>query len=124
MAVRLTRPEYLLKFLQYDLDLETLKKVFPEDYGLIYCSYNTLQKLRLEHDIEIRPEDIISAESNLESMSVSIEFTKKTLAKQVKDSGVDFIRGVRDYGANIILKGKGSSVFFTFEFVNDEESKD
>jgi len=95
--------------------MNELKKIFPEAYEIVYCSYNIL------NEMDIKNKDIISADADATNMSVGIEFSNKDIPKEIKKAGYSDISGFRDNSFTLNVKAKGKFIFFEFaKIVNDE----
>lgn len=106
----MTRSTYLLKFLCDDIDMDELKKVFPNSYEMIYCTYNILS------DFGIKDKEIISADADSDNMSIGIEFSNKKIPKIINKQEDKYtnIQGLRDNDYSVSIKVKSRFIFFEF----------
>lgn len=106
----MTRSAYLLKFLRDDIDVDELKKVFPNSYEMLYCTYNIVS------DFGIKDKEIISADADSDNMSIGIEFSNKDFPKMIKKKEDEYsnIQGMRDNNYSVSIKTKNKFIFFEF----------
>lgn len=111
---KMTRPDFLMKFLNGEITPEEIKKIIPEHYTDMYCCYNVLQPFDFDHST------IISASYDAEGRTFCILTDSSKHPKKIKEKCHKQTLTLSDKEYLIKIKAKEKFVYIEIISLDDE----
>lgn len=112
---KITRPQFLLKFLTGEITEDELKKILPDHYSRVYCCYTMLKPFCYDRS------DIIAANLDSESGTVALKMNKAACAKAIKAECHKTTQTVGDYEFLVTVKTRGDFAIIDLISMSDDE---